>query len=490
MFRRLAFLLASLPLLSMTSGESVRVPYTNNWLQFAGPDRVNRRTAITAKNIKRLVVAWRVVLPEISDGSPVYLSGVLTPDGLRNLLIAETTAGRLVALNAKNGLVVWQTNPPPGPRWTTSSPAVDGQRRYVFAYALDGHVHRYDVASGREVAGPGWPALITMKGDVEKGSSNISIATTRDGHTYLYMPAAGYPDPGDEGDYQGHLVAIDIDSGEQHVFNALCSDRATHLGYGDCATLRAGIWARAGAVYDSATDRIFVTTGNGSYNADGGGFDWGSSVVALHPNGSADSGTPIDSYTPVDHQTLTDQDLDLSSTTIEPLPVAGRRDWPRLGVQSGKDGRIRLLNLEDLSGQGGPRHLGGEIQVLDVPQGGGVFTQPLAWLDAATQRSWLFVTNFRGIAAFELVKSASDQPELVLRWTRDGGGTTPILINRVLYVASPHALVALRPTTGELLWSDQSIGDIHWQSPIVVNDTVYLADEGGTITAYSIANGS
>jgi hypothetical protein len=28
-------------------------------------------------------------------------------------------------------------------------------------------------------------------------------------------------------------------------------------------------------VYDSVTDRIFLTTGNGAYDADRGGYNWG-----------------------------------------------------------------------------------------------------------------------------------------------------------------------------------------------------------------------
>ena len=66
------------------------------------------------------------------------------------------------------------------------------------------------------------------------------------------------------------------------------------------------------------------------------------------------------------------------------------------------------------------------------------------------------------------------------------GGTTPIVANGVLFVASPHNIVALKPTTGDVLWRDTTIGDIHWQSPIVVNGTLFIADNGGYMSAYSI----
>ena len=97
-------------------------------------------------------------------------------------------------------------------------------------------------------------------------------------------------------------MSVDIESGKAHVFNALCSDRDMVFdasgGEGDCAQTQAGIWARTAAVYDAETDRIFVTVGNGTFDADGGGYNWGSSVVALRPDGSTDGGTPLDSFTP------------------------------------------------------------------------------------------------------------------------------------------------------------------------------------------------
>jgi hypothetical protein len=80
---------------------------------------------------------------------------------------------------------------------------VDPSGLHVYGYALDGYVHKYDIGTGEEVFGPGRLALITPKDDVEKGSSNISIATARNHRSYLYMTIAAYPDPGDAGDYQG-----------------------------------------------------------------------------------------------------------------------------------------------------------------------------------------------------------------------------------------------------------------------------------------------
>ncbi len=219
---------------------------------------------IDSDGVDLLRAAWKQPLPEQSDAAPLYVTNIDAGGKVRDLLIVETDHGQVIALDADSGQTVWQTTAPLGVRWTTSTPAVDPERRYVFAYCLDGYIHRYAVADGHEAGGPGWPALITTKTDVEKGSSAIRIATARDGHEYLYMPTAAYPDPGDEGDYQGHVTTIDLATGGQWVFNAACSDKSFHLlptlDENDCDQQQSGIWARAGVVYDPSLDRIFVGT--------------------------------------------------------------------------------------------------------------------------------------------------------------------------------------------------------------------------------------
>jgi outer membrane protein assembly factor BamB len=450
-------------------------------LQFGcAPEPVAR--AVTKSNVGKLVQDWSVDLPEASDGSPLYVAGVAIRGRQRDLIVVETTAGRTMAVDAHTGAQIWSTDAPLGPRWTTSSPAVDRNREFVYSYGLDGYVHKYQMNNGLEVR-DGWPQLVTLKPDVEKCSSPLTIATAANGHTYLYAAIAAYPIPGDDGDYQGHVVAIDLDGNSQKVFNALCSDQQRHFAVGDCKDLQGGIWARGGAVYDAETDRVFVTTGNGAYDADQGGFNWGTSVVALRPDMTTDRGAPLDSYTPVNYQQLTDDDLDLSSTTIAILPRTSDSQ-PHLGVQSGKDEQIRLLDLDDLSGQGGPRHVGGEIEVIGVPQGWQVHTQPVAWL-APDGSAWVFFGTGGGVSGLKLDLSG-EKPHLATQWVIGGGASSPVLANDVLYVAHSNSLRAIDPETGEILWTSTEIGDVHWQTPIVGGDHLYICDAAGHLKSFAV----
>jgi len=469
-----------------------------DWPQFGFDARHDgwnpAEAAIRADTVATLHLLYQAGLPAAADSTPVYLAGAATAKGRRDLLFLTTIQGYLVALDAATGATVWSRPSASGPRYTTSSPVLDPDRLHVYSYARDGRVHKFAVADGSEVTAGGWPQLATLKPLVEKGSSALSLATAG-GKTYLYVASGGYP--GDAGDYQGHVTAIDLASGAQRVWNANCSDQAVHLASGhapSCAHVQSAVWARPGIVYDASLGRIFFATGNGDFDAAAGGRDWGDSVLALAPDGrGAAAGMPLDSYTPVEYARLQAQDLDLGSTAPVILPAPAGSRVAHLGLQVGKDGQLRLLDLANLSGQGGPAHVGGELQVLAVPQGGGVLPTPAVWVDPGGA-TWVFVSNSAGISGLTVAVAADGAPRLAVRWTSPVGGTSPIVVGApgsggaVLFQATLAGVRALAPATGVPLWSDASpTGGLHWQSPIVADGRLFLADDGGSLLAYGLA---
>jgi len=470
-----------------------------DWLQFNGDPAHSGNntleTTIGRGNVASLTLKFQLMLPAIADGAPVVLQSVATPSGVRGLLFVTTRAGHLVALDAQSGATLWTRQYAAGSCrinnggqtcYTTSSPAIDPNRLYVYTYGLDGYVHKHQVGDGTEVITGGWPQLTTTKGFDEKGSSALAFATSQ-GTTFLYVTHGGYP--GDNGDYQGHVTAIDLATGVQRVFNAMCSDQAVHFGLPagpGCGVQRSAIWARPGVIYDAGTDRIYMATGNGSFNANAGGNNWSETVFALHPDGSGAGSKPLDSYTPTDFQALDNFDADLGSAAPALLPVPAGSTVQHLALQTGKDGKLRLIDLANMSGQGGPGYVGGEIgSIINVPQGGGVLPQPAVWVNPVDGATWVFVTNGNGIAGLRLVIGADGDPSLSAQWSNSVGGTSPLVANNVLYYASDDALRALDPTTGGVLWSTTQTGILHWQSPVVANGMVYLTDHSGQITAFA-----
>ncbi len=408
-----------------------------DWLQFGGNAQHSAsntaETTLRSSNVASLTPKYQVLLPGNADGAPVFLEAVSTPGGVKDLLFLTTRDGRILAVDAQTGTSVWakqyapgscQINGGGGACYTTSSPAIDPNRQFVYSYGLDGNVHKYQVGDGTEIASGGWPQLTTWKGFDEKGSSALAIATSA-GNTYLYVLHGGYP--GDQGDYQGHVTAINLATGTQKVFNAACSDQTQHLrhlGGGvspTCPTPRNAIWSRPGVVYDAGTDRLFMGTGNGVYDGNNNGHNWSESVIALNADASggagANLGKPLDSYTPANFQSLDIADLDIGSTAPAILPVPANSNVQHLAVQGGKDGLLRLLNLANLSGQGGPGHLNGEVGALiNMPQGGGLFSQPAVWINPADASTWVFVVNGNGASALRLTVDGAGNPSLTLQW--------------------------------------------------------------------------
>lgn len=465
-----------------------------NWVQFGfdpNHSAYNPRESSIAANLSNLHLQFQVPLPEKSEGSPVYVSGVSAADGWHDMVFVTTIAGRIVAIDARNGEIMWQQQAQGTASATMSSPAIDPSLLYVYSFGLDGKVHKYATADGTETIDASWPEVVTLKPEIEKGSSALTFATVASGKTYLYATTSN--SNSDSGDYQGHITAIDLASGEQRVFNTLCSDKNVHFAPApavDCDKTQSGIWGRPSVVYDPWLDRIFTTTGNGPFSGDTGGFDWGESVIALSPSLLDDQGQPLrkplDSFTPPEHAALDAIDYDLGQTIPAILPAPAGSKYPHLAVQLGKDGIIRLLNLENLSGKGAPGNTGGDLQQVTGLNFTPFFSsQPAVWTDPDGGLTWLFAVNNGAVYAFILTVDASGNPGLVQMWSRTAyGGSSAIVADGLLiYAEQSFNLVAVDAKTGDQLWSSPTSW-AHWASPIAVDGKIFLPDGDATLRIY------
>ncbi len=471
-----------------------------DWLQFDfnpqhnGNDTKERK--ITRQNVGKLHQLFKVSLFSIADGAPTYLSNVKTRFGIINMIFITTKDGHIIGLNAANGKTIWSHQYGTGNNrinngyqdtYTTSSPAVDPNKKFVYSYGLDGYVHKYQVNNGDEIKSGGWPELCTLKPYNEKGSSALAIATDKQGASFLYVANGGYL--GDRGDYQGHVTTINLSSGKQTVFNANGSNQTVHFverpGKPDWSAVQSAVWARPGVIYDAQTNRIYFATGNGPFNPSG--HNWGDAVLAINPNGTGKNGFPVDSYTPTNFEELDRRDLDLGSTAPAIIPAPANCKIKNLAVQSGKDKKLRLINLDNLSGKGGPGNVGGEIgKIIDVPSGEMVFSQPAVWVNPEDKTSWIFIGTYHGLAAFKLQVDSSGMPFLQLQWHQSEGSSSPIIANNILYCSVRGSIRALNPVTGKQFWHSNNIGSIHWESPIVDNGVLYITDESGNLTAFGL----
>ena len=408
------------------------------------------RTGITAANLGRLQ-RQQVRLPGTVDSSPVYLRAVRVGSRKHDVFIVTTSYGKTLALDAASGSHLWTFTPAGyaswagGARITNATPVVAPGRRFVYAVAPDGRIHKLRTASGREVRSGRWPVRITRLPTREKIAPALNYA-----RGLVLAATGGYI--GDVPPYQGHVAAISAQTGRiVHVWNALCSNRHGLLEPQTCSASGAAIWARAGVVVDPATGRLLVATGNGRFD---GTRNWGDSVLML----SRDAGQLLRSWTPRDQAALESGDVDLGSTAPALLGST-------LAAQSGKDGKVRLLRLPNLGGKG---RLGGELQTISGP-GGDVFTAMAVQRAKGSVR--LFVTTFSATWAYDLRNG-----RLRVAWRRPRAGTSPVLAGGLLYVYNPDGgLSVLRPATGALL-KELPAGSGHWNSPIVMDGRIALPE--------------
>jgi hypothetical protein len=402
----------------------------------ASPD-----ATITAANVAK-ARRLRIRLDGTVDSAPIYVAKGVRG---RDAFVVTTTYGKTEALDAGTGRVLWRFTPSTyqhlagSAQITTATPALSADRTAVYAAAPDGRIRKLRLSDGRPV----WTTRVTFDPTHEKITSSLNVDGGR-----VIAATGGYI--GDAPSYQGHVVTMSESTGRiAHVWNSLCSDRHALIVPRTCRSSDSAIWSRNGAAVDPANGTLVVATGNAPFD---GKTDWGDSVLVL----TSDASRLVRHWTPADHERLNSSDLDLGSTS--PAFLSGG-----LAVQGGKDGKLRLLDLHRLPGPG-PR-TGGELQTLPVPGGVDMFSEPAVW-----KGKWVFLATGAGTEAL-LLRGGRLHPV----WSNHNDGTSPVIAGNLLYVAGSGSVRVYVPTSGRQVAS-LATGAVHWQSPIVADGRVAIAE--------------
>ena len=117
----------------------------------------------------------------------------------------------------------------------------------------------------------------------------------------------------------------------------------------------AGIWAGGGAPAIDASGNVYVSTGNGVFDANLTSMpdnDFGDSVLKLAPfNGTTLNGQNLnlaDWFTPTDESCLANTDTDLGAGNPVLLPDQTSGPFPHLLVEMGKEGVVYLINRDNM----------------------------------------------------------------------------------------------------------------------------------------------
>lgn len=284
-------------------------------------------------------------------------------------VIAATERNKVYGLDSATGKINWTRSL--GAPWpasaigcgdlvpdigVTATPVHDPATRTVYLTSKtdDGvddkhpnwYVHALDAATGVERSG--WPVKVQGAPVNDPGRSfNAFTAGQRPG--LLLMGGAVYAafaSHCDVGPYVGYVLRVDTATRRTSLWAAEDSS----------ANGMAGIWMSGGAPVSDGPGRIFVTTGNGISPAPGPGSrppgQLAQSVVRLGVN-SDGSMSAQDFFAPSNAPALDTNDTDLGSgaPVALPGPFFGTPQNPRLMVQIGKDGRLFLLDRDNLGGR-------------------------------------------------------------------------------------------------------------------------------------------
>ena len=305
--------------------------------------------------------------------TPVVGQIYAQPLVVNGTVLVTTEAARAYGINATTGAVEWSRNfgspflsstigcsdltPDIG---STSTPVVDPATglAYLTTRLETGagglanaawYLQAIHVSTGAEAAG--FPLEISgTPYDTPGVPFNDSYEMQRPGLLLLggvvYMAFAS---DCDFTPYRGIVVGV---STTTHAITTMWSDES---GVGTDQNSQAGIWQSGAGLVSTAPDRIVLTTGNGvspqPAPSDQPPPTLSESVVTLKV-GSKGKLTPIDFFSPSDAANLDARDEDLGSggPIALPSPYFGTTAIPDLIVQQGKDGRVFLINGNDMGG--------------------------------------------------------------------------------------------------------------------------------------------
>lgn len=334
---------------------------------------------------------------------PLYVPNVvISGQGTHNVVYVATEHDSVYAFDADNS--------PSTPLWHVSF--IDPGAGITTIPAADVSNATCDNV-GIEIGITGTPVIDPVKGELfvvvrtkENGAyfqrlHVLDITTGNEISGSPFLIQASVPGVG-EGSYGTGTVAFDqllensrpgmlLMNGVVYIaFSSLCDNRPYHgwvLGYDETTLaqvsvfntspngIASGIWQSGnGIVGDATNGYIYFATGNGWFDADSGGLDYGDTITKLSATGNVLS--VADYFTPHDQDNLNHQDLDMGSGGCLLLP-----DQPTPPVHLltcvGKEGNIYLVNRDNM----GHFNAAGDTQVVQTLMIGMVWGSPAYWLN-------------------------------------------------------------------------------------------------------------
>ncbi len=327
---------------------------------------------------------------------PLYVAGVRIAGGTHNVLYLATEHNSVYAFDADTaGAPLWKVSlGPPTPSCLvqarvlqivpevgiTSTPVIDPSTGtiYVVAETAENNtptfrLHALDITSGVERSGSpviiqgAVPGASPFQSDgaghvvFSPGANSLnqiqrSALLLANGNIYVAFASHADINP-----YHGWVFAYDAHTlAQTAVFNTTPNGTGSEQGKG-------GIWMSGGGPAADGSGNVFVAVGNGTFDANTGGTDFGDSLLKL-----SSSLVVSDWFTPFNEATLQSQDKDLGSSGV--LAVPDQSGGPAHLLVSGSKGTgLYVVNRDNM----GHFNAAGDTQIVQfLSSVGRVFSTP------------------------------------------------------------------------------------------------------------------
>ncbi len=455
---------------------------------------------------------------------PLYVGGIGMPDGaVHNLVLAASSRGTVYAFDADGNNpaagYLWSINYiPSGERYAAAAdygncgnpeesgivgtPVIDraSQTMYFVAKSVTSsgsatfyhRLHAVSLIDGSEQ--PGSPTIIApalqgkgdgaangtipFNGQRQNNRSALLLTTNASGAKTVWVAYASHCDIGP---YHGLLLGFDGSSlATTAIFNNTPNGND------------GGFWGSNGGPAADAQGNIFELSGNGTFDSNTGGTDYGDTALRLAPPAAGAQSnlmTVTDSFTPSNQTTLESKDLDLGGS--EPLLFTDSASGvaPNLMIASDKNGYLYLLNRDNLgkfnTGKNGIDGTNGDLQdwggnstfiwnysFFNNTLYTGVPMNAYAFTPGTSTTAGSF--NTTPIASYN---HSNDAPVISANGTANG---------IVWILDSSAGLAAYTPMLSQLYSTGYTSGAaqtpptlVKFTSPVIANGKVYVSGQGG-----------
>jgi len=505
---------------------TITVAHPSDWLTYHGNNSRNGvqayETTLTPANVNSASFGkkFSFTVDSYLFAQPLYIGGIGMPDGLvHNLLIAASTRATVYAFDADGSstTALWSVSLlPSGERYPVSSdyggcgnppeagivgtPVIDraGETIYVVVKTINTstsvftqRMHALSLIDGSERAGspivisPSFAGTgagssagtIAFNGQRQLNRSALMLTTNSDGSETVWAAFASHCDIAN---YHGIIVGLDSTS---------LATKATFIDTPNGSD--GGIWMGAGGLAADAAGSIYALTGNGTFDANTGGTDYGDAALklALPKSGAASNLMTISDYfVPSDQANLNAKDLDVGGAEAMLITDPGSGIAPNLMIASDKNGSVYLINTDNMERYDtGPGATNGDLQDFTA---GGTFIYNFAFFNNVLYTSTPFkaysftpgtqmtagsfnetATAQPGLAQTAPVVSANGTANAVV-WTQDTSGELH---------AYTTALTEIYNTSQAAGSRDAPATFVKFTSPVIANGKVYLSGSGALV---------